>query len=257
MMQKVSGDCEMSSYFVMPNDVLLGEITPREIVILAYLYSRKTGNYDAVQVSQKVLGQVCGMDVKTVRKCVIKLVEKRFVKNVFVTKKLHSFKYEITVYELPKLPQNGYFFVQRMIFKYKISPKIFTLYLFMCKSKDSTLGLSWNSYNDIKKKLGKVIKSTRYEVLCMVKTLTKCGLIKKSRKKGKTKNGKWIFIDNVYRIIKLRVKYLKKSARYFTNFIKKVGCKIPPNILTIKVYAENRKNILTERKKSLNLHQNC
>jgi predicted transcriptional regulator len=95
--------------------------------------------------------------------------------------------------------RKNYFFVDRKIFKHKLTSAQFRMYLFFCKAANPSNKRCWNSFNDIANALG--IKRT--VVVKTVKELISMKLIRKYR----IKKSDGSFSDNHYKVIPLQYTY--------------------------------------------------
>lgn len=192
----------MCNLFKMPNDIFGGKLSAGEIRVLAAFYSLRSksiykGN-KYIKVNQAVIARICGFSSeRTVSSAIAKLSLYGHIKEV---RRYYSdcHKLGTYVYTLPVLSDN-YFFVDRQIFKHKLSSAQFRMYLFFCKTANSSNKRSWNSFNDIANALG--IKRTA--VVQTVKELVAMKLIRKYRV---IKND-GSFSDNHYKVVALKYSY--------------------------------------------------
>jgi predicted transcriptional regulator len=202
------------SYFVMPCEAIekyrTREISAVDLYVYAALCNLRR-EYDGVRVSQKRLAFMTELTPKTISVSVTRLYNSGLLTGVYtmgVDKKKPRYIKGVYVYRLKPLPVSGYFFVPRHIFfRTNITPKMFAVYLFMCKAFDHEYEKSWNSYNDICVKLG-FGKNQRSEIVKLIGELTALGLIKK-----KVRRIKKIFVDNIYRIIGFAEAVIEKEKR--------------------------------------------
>lgn len=188
--------------FKVPNDIFGGKLSAGEIKVLAALYSLRSksvykGN-KYIKVNQAVIARICGFSSdRTVASAITKLSLYGYIKEI---RRYYadSHKLGAYVYTLPVLSKN-YFFVDRQIFKHKLSSAQFRMYLFFCKAANSSNKRSWNSFNDIANALG--IKRTA--VVQTVKELITMKLIRKYRVKKKDGS----FSDNHYKVVALKYNY--------------------------------------------------
>lgn len=188
--------------FKMPNDIFGGKLSAGEIKVLAALYSLRSksvykGN-KYIKVNQAVIARICGFSSeRTVSSAIAKLSLYGYIKEI---RRYYadSHKLGAYVYTLPVLSKN-YFFVDRQIFRHKLSSAQFRMYLFFCKAANSSNKRSWNSFNDIANALG--IKRTA--VVQTVKELITMKLIRKYRVKKKDGS----FSDNHYKVVALKYNY--------------------------------------------------
>ena len=185
-----------ASYFVLPNEVMEKyrnrAISAVDVAVYSALCSKRR-EYDGVRVSQKRIASMCGITEKTVSASVYRLYLCGLIKNVIIER--NGMKYKTTVYQLESLPESGYFFVPRCIFRHTdISPKMFAVYIFLCCVQHNEYEKSWNSYSDLCEKMG-FNKGQRSEVIRLIGNLSERGLIKKTVRKV---NGK--YVDNIYRV---------------------------------------------------------
>lgn len=188
--------------FKMPNDIFGGKLSAGEIKVLAALYSLRSksvykGN-KYIKVNQAVIARICGFSSeRTISSAIAKLSLYGYIKEI---RRYYadSHKLGAYVYTLPVLSKN-YFFVDRQIFKHKLSSAQFRMYLFFCKAANSSNKRSWNSFNDIANALG--IKRTA--VVQTVKELITMKLIRKYRVKKKDGS----FSDNHYKVVALKYSY--------------------------------------------------
>jgi predicted transcriptional regulator len=186
------------SYFVPPNEVIeryrTREISAIDVAVFAALCSLRR-EYNGVRVTQERLAFMCWITPKTVSASVHRLYKRGLIKNVIIETRQHWKKYKTTVYRLKDLPESGFFFVPRSIFLHtRITPKMYAVYFFMCKSRHSEYCKSWNSYGDVCDKLG-FGKCQRSEVMRLIGSLVERGLITKT-----VRRIKGVFVDNIYRV---------------------------------------------------------
>jgi predicted transcriptional regulator len=217
-----------ASYFVLPNEVMeryrCREISAVDVAVYSALCSLRR-ELDGVRVSQKRLAFMCGITEKTVSASVFRLYSCGLIKNVIIER--NGMKYKTSVYHLQSLPESGFFFVPRCIFRHAdLSAKMFAVYVFLCCVQHNEYEKSWNSYSDLCEKMG-FNKSQRSEVIRLIGSLVECGLIKKTVRKV---NGG--FVDNIYRVAG-------------------VGCDFTDNYITHKGIYENYRS----EKKNLGLRE--
>jgi len=220
-----------ASYFVLPNVVMekyrCRDISAVDVAVYSALCSLRR-DYDGVRESQKRIASMCGITEKTVSASVYRLYLCGLIKNVIIER--NGMKYKTTVYHLESLPESGYFFVPRCIFRHTdISAKMFAVYIFLCCVQHNEYEKSWNSYSDLCEKMG-FNKGQRSEVIRLIGNLSERGLIKKTVRKV---NGK--YVDNIYRVAG-------------------VGCDFTDNYITHKgIYggyrSEKKNSELREREK--------
>jgi predicted transcriptional regulator len=201
------------NYFVLPNEILDGNLTVRSIIILSYLYSLPCNG--KIKIRQSKIAQVCNLDIKTVRKHINILAEKGFITDI---KKSHKHEFEVLTYTLKPLPESGYFFVPRAVFSRGLEPKLFTMYLLHCRAEDVKSGIHWNSYNDILAKASEIFRVARSVIISLIKKLADMKLIIKYNQKVKTCNGKASLVDNMYCVLKTVANKIKKSMKKITSF---------------------------------------
>jgi len=188
----------------MPNEVIekyrTREITAVNVAVYAALCSLRR-EYDGVRVSQKRLAAMCGVkSEKTVAKSVERLYNSGLIVNIITPVTDNVKKYETSIYQLKLLPDSGFFLAPRAIFIHTqilqtpITPKMFAIYLFMCRACSTEYMKSWNSYNDIRENLG-FCKGQKSEIMRLISRLVICGLLKKTVRQI---NG--VFVDNIYRV---------------------------------------------------------
>ena len=202
------------SYFILPNDVIelyrTREISAVDLTVYAALCSLRR-KQDGVRISQGSLARICNIgSEKTIAASVERLHKCGLIKNIIIEIVKHRReKYETSVYQLKPLPSSGFFFVPRHIFLYtRITPKMFAVYFFMCRSRSPEYGKSWNSYNDICERLG-FGKCQRSEVVRLIGALVKLDLIKKTVRRIKE-----VFVDNIYRVCGLEPAAIEKSPAH-------------------------------------------
>jgi len=190
------------SYFVMPDEVIekysSREISAVDVKIYAALCSLRRGR-DSVCVTQKRLALMCGISEKTTGVSVQRLYNSGLIPQIVTYSSGRAkpkYKKETYIYILKPLPKSGFFFCPRNVFYcYNLSSKMFSVYVFMCKSQSLEYEKSWNSYNDICAKLG-FGKCQRSEVMKLINALVALGLIKKTVRRIKK-----VFVDNIYRVV--------------------------------------------------------
>jgi predicted transcriptional regulator len=207
-----------ASYFVLPNEIMdkyrKREISAVDVAVYSALCSLRR-ELDGVRVSQKRLTFMCGITEKTVSASVFRLYSCGLIVNVITETVKYWKKYRTSIYRLKTLPESGYFFVPRCIFRHTgISAKMFAVYVFLCCVQHNEYEKSWNSYNDLCEKMG-FNKGQRSEVIRLIGSLVECGLIKKTARKV---NGG--YVDNIYRVAG-------------------VGCDFTDNYITHKGICEN------------------
>jgi len=186
------------SYFVMSNEVMeryrCREISAVDVAVYSALCNLRR-EYDGVRVSRKRLAFMCGITEKTVSASVYRLYSCGLIRNVITEVVKQVKKYKTSVYQLKPLPKSGFFFAPRHIFlQTRITPKMFAMYLFMCRACSVEYAKSWNSYGDICDKLG-FGKGQRSEVVKLIGSLVECELLKKT-----VRRIKGVFVDNIYRV---------------------------------------------------------
>jgi len=184
---------------VLPNEVIdlyrLREISAVDVAVYSALCSLRR-EYDGVRVSQKRLAFMCGIkSEKTIAASVHRLYLCGLIKNVIIETVNHWKKYKTSIYCLKPLPDSGFFFVPRQIFRMtRITPKMFAVYFFLCCANHCEYGKSWNSYGDLCVKMG-FGKGQRSEVMRLIGELVERGLLKKT-----VRRIKGVYVDNIYRI---------------------------------------------------------
>jgi predicted DNA-binding transcriptional regulator len=187
------------SYFVISNEVIemyrCRDISAVDVTVYAVLCSFRR-EYDGVRVSQERIAHLSGIKSrKTISASVERLYRRGLIKNVIIETAKHWKKYKTSIYHLKQLPNSGYFFAPRHIFMQTcINPKMFALYFFMCRARSCEYEKSWNSYNDICRRLG-YGKNQRSEIVKIIGELTATGLLKKT-----VRRIKGVFVDNIYRV---------------------------------------------------------
>lgn len=217
--------------FKMPNSVFKAKLSATEITVLAGIYSLRCHSISIscgkkyIKVGQKTIASICGLTSPTVAKAMTKLWEYGYVLEIrrYFVDEHRLGKY---VYTLPILTKReGYFFVDRSIFKKNLKPAQMRMYLFCCKCADSRTKQFWHSYNDISNALG--IK--RSSVIQTISELIKMGVI--NRYKVTKKDGS--YADNYYQINtiilnKPKIHRHKRRCRVFASLstFKKLSIKI-------------------------------
>ncbi|MDR2532748.1 MAG: hypothetical protein LBC82_07905 [Oscillospiraceae bacterium] len=197
------------SYFVLSNEVIemyrRRELSAIDIKVFSYLSSLRMHGFKGFRVGQKMIAFRCGITENTVRKSVYRLYNLGLIERVIIETREHCLiKFKTSVYTLQELPESGFFFIPRRIFFVSLPPKMFTIYLFMCRARSFEYEKSWNSYNDIAARLG-FGKGQRSEVVALIGGLVERGLIKKTvRRMNK------VFVDNVYRVTDFKEAVLKR-----------------------------------------------
>jgi predicted transcriptional regulator len=198
------------SYFALPNEVIekyrTREISAVDVTLFAALCSLRR-YYNGVRASQRTIAVMCGNTKKTVAASVYRLYLAGLIADVITETVKHRKKYKMSIYVLKPLPVSGFFLVPRRIFGVSIPPKMFAMYLFMCRARSYEYGKTWNSYNDISEKLG-YGKNQRSEVVALIGGLVERGLIKKTVRRIKK-----VFVDNIYRIIDFENSVIKKKRQ--------------------------------------------
>ncbi len=194
--------------FKMPNSIFNYKLSATELTVLTALYSLRSRytykGYKYVKVNQKTIASLCGFkSTVTVSKAVDKLCRlnligiRRYYDDV---KRLGAYVYCVPVIT------NRYFFVNRNIFKYKLTVSQMRMYLFFCKCSESRSKRFWQSYNDICRLLG----LKRCAVIKTISELVGLGLIKKYKKVKKNRS----YTDNHYKIVSLTIKCkIKRKKR--------------------------------------------
>ena len=196
------GEFMNRNLFKMPNDIFGGKLSAGEIKVLTALYSlRSKSIYKGqkyIKVNQATIAHICGFSsARTVSSAVAKLSQHGYIKAV---RRYYADyrKLDAYVYTLPTLNRN-YFFVDRKIFKYKLTSAQFRMYLFICKSASSANKRCWNSFNDI----ANALNVKRSAVIRTVSELDTMKLIRKYRVKKKDGS----FSDNHYKVVALKYSY--------------------------------------------------
>lgn len=196
--------------FKMPNDIFGGKLSAGEIKVLAALYSlRSRSIYKGkkyIKVKLAVIARICGFSSeRTVASAIAKLSMYGYIEEV---RRYYSDYHKLGayVYTLPVLSKN-YFFVDRQVFKHKLSSAQFRMYLFFCKAANSADRRSWNSFNDI----ADALKIKRTAVIQTIGELVTMKLIRKYRVKKKDGS----FSDNHYKVVSLKFshKFSRKRKR--------------------------------------------
>lgn len=208
------------SYFTLPNTIIemyaSREISEVDIRVYAYLSSlsmRDFNGYTGVKVTQKRIAARCEITENTVSASTNRLIKAGLIK-IFAVEhggyksKRKKYIKETYIYNLQPLPESGFFFCSRNVFNCSMPHKMFTVYLFFCRSHNIEYGMSWNSFNDICLKLG-FGKNQRSEVIALIDGLVKRGLIKKTKRRVKK-----AYVDNIYRILGLAEIIIKKNQEY-------------------------------------------
>lgn len=197
-----------NNYYKMPNDIFGGKLSAGEIKVLAALYSLRSKSIyrgqKYVKVNQATIARICGFSsARTVSSAIAKLSLYGYIRAI---RRYYAdyHKLDAYVYTLPVMRKN-YFFVDRKIFKHKLTSAQFRMYLFFCKAANPSNKRCWNSFNDIANALG--IKRT--VVVKTVKELISMKLIRKYR----IKKSDGSFSDNHYKVIPLQYTYKFRRKR--------------------------------------------
>jgi predicted transcriptional regulator len=201
----------------MPNEVIEKyrdrEISAVDVSVYACLCSLRR-EYDGVRVSQRRVASFARLTEKTVSASVERLYNCGLVLNVITDVVKRRKKYQTSIYHLKPLPSSGFFFVPRHVFNFSLSPKMFAIYAFLCKSNSFDYHgepKSWNSYNDICDKLG-FKRCQRSEVVKLIGGLAALGLIKKTVRRIKK-----AFVDNIYRVVGFAQIVLAAAVKRFKS----------------------------------------
>lgn len=224
-----------SNCFKMPNKAI-GELSCSEIKVLAALHSIRCKSIyrgkKYIQITQAVIARVCGISsTTTVSSAIDSLRRKGYITDI----KRYYTEYKMLgayVYVLPVLKQN-YFFVDRKIFKFKLSGSQFRMYMFFCKAAVSSNRSSWNSFKDISEKLG----VSRSSVIKAINELVALKLIKKQRVIKKDGS----YSDNHYEVVSVRLnkKYrIKKRGHMMRTYAHKENYKNLKKIFTSHIVNE-------------------
>lgn len=202
------GEFMNRNLFKMPNDIFGGKLSAGEIKVLAALYSLRSKSIyrgqKYVKVNQATIARICGFSsARTVSSAIAKLSLYGYIRAI---RRYYAdyHKLDAYVYTLPVMRKN-YFFVDRKIFKHKLTSAQFRMYLFFCKAANPSNKRCWNSFNDIANALG--IKRT--VVVKTVKELISMRLIRKYR----IKKSDGSFSDNHYKVIPLQYTYKFRRKR--------------------------------------------
>ena len=194
--------------FKMPNNIFGGKLSAGEIKVLAALYSLRSKSIyrgqKYIKVNQATIACICGFSsTRTVSSAIAKLSLYGYIRAI-----RHYYadyhKLDAYVYTLPVLRKN-YFFVDRKIFKYKLTSAQFRMYLFFCKAANSSNKRCWNSFNDI----ATALQIKRTAVIKTISELVTMKLIKKY----KVKKSDGSFSDNHYKVITLKYLYKFRKKR--------------------------------------------
>jgi DNA-binding MarR family transcriptional regulator len=209
--------------FKLPNDIFQSNLTATELTVLAAVYSLRSRSIHKgkkyIKINQKSLATICGFKATaTISKAMDKLCCLGYIERIDRYyddyKKLGAY-----VYTIPVVKGRKFFFVNRRIFKYKLSTAQMRMYLYCCKCAASHSQRFWNSYNDICRELN----LKRSAVIKTISELISVGLIKRYRIRKKDGS----FSDNHYRIVTL-----KPPKRKFRH--KKRRCRFAPCIFLKK-----------------------
>lgn len=202
------GEFMNRNLFKMPNDIFGGKLSAGEIKVLAALYSLRSKSIyrgqKYIKVNQATIARICGFSsARTVSSAIAKLSLYGYIRAI---RRYYAdyHKLDAYVYTLPVMRKN-YFFVDRKIFKHKLTSAQFRMYLFFCKAANPSNKRCWNSFNDIANALG--IKRT--VVVKTVKELISMKLIRKYR----IKKSDGSFSDNHYKVIPLKYTYKFRRKR--------------------------------------------
>ena len=222
---------KVTNYFVMPNEAIekfaARELSTYDVTIFSALCSLRRelkgiriikgkavycgtgGLSNAVQVAQSMLARMTGIAPKTVREAISRLHAAGLIKGVILTdepKKKKAYMKSTNIYILKPLPSSGFFFAPRNIFMHSrstyegsLKPRDFVMFYFMCYAQSNEYRKSWNSYNDICKRLG-YSKDERSKVVASVGKLVALGVINKKARKINGGN-----VDNIYRVFAIGV----------------------------------------------------
>ena len=183
------------SYIKLPNEILEMNLTANELAVLFYLSSIYAHGRDSVCVKQSTIAKKCGIKTtQTVSKITTSLSEKGLI---ICRRCLYENNSTGMIYYTLKLPtaSKGYFSVQRHILNEHLSPAQLRAYLFICRSLSPSLGVCWNSYND----LAKLIGISRSKAIEIIAQLTKKNVIRKQ--KIKTLTNRRVYGDNHYTVV--------------------------------------------------------
>lgn len=185
--------------FKLPNNIFSSDLNSSEMMVLAAIYSLKSRSVfrgkKYIKVNQKTIAAICGFKAAvTVSKAVDRLCKRGYIERI---DRYYADAHRLGayVYTIPVV-RSGYFFVNRRVFSYKLTPAQMRMYLFCCKCAASRSKRFWNSYNDISRQL----KIKRSAVIKTMSELIEKGLIKRYRLRKKDGS----YSDNHYRIIELK-----------------------------------------------------
>lgn len=196
----------------LSNNIFNLGMNAKELSIYAYLCSifapeRTLDEESLIHVKQSTIAKNCCIgSVQTVRKILDSLASKHLITILERSVKRNSYK-GTYYYTVKKLPTNdSFFFVDCSVFG-KLTPRQMYVYLFICKSFDSTRNDCWNSYNDIAAQIG----MKRELIIDTINELTEAKFI--VRMKRKSRDNKRVYVDNHYQIIKYILGRIKGKVR--------------------------------------------
>ena len=191
---------------------------------------------DGVKISQAYLAKMCGLTRKTISKSIDRLIDRGLIVGVCSeSNRKRGYLKSTNVYILKPLPKRGFFLCPRTLFMHKLSNKQFAVMLFMYRARSFEYEKSWNSYNDICRKLG-FSENQRSEVVKIIGELVSMELIKKTVRKMKG-----VFVDNIYRVAGFATEVMRNVRKNHTkeNRPSRKGATSPKNLVKKESHEKN------------------
>lgn len=181
------------------------------LCIYAYLCSLNSktmaNGEDAIKVKQTTIATACGIrSVQTVAKGLRELEQKQLLSKPI--RSVREDRYLSTnIHFVKKQPVSDcFFFVSpQQAFSGILCPRQLVVYLFLCKAHSTSLGRSWNSYNDMSRQLS----MKRETIITTVQELCSQKMIYKQRRFSRENNR--VYVDNVYFVVQRMRGSIKKK----------------------------------------------
>jgi len=196
---------QSNSYVRIPAALLemkqSGILSGNEISVCAFLLSvqsasKAVNNFNGIQVSRTRIALSCGITARTVGN-ILKKLESMELIHIYRDEWNGKRKSNVYVIGEPLLDlSGGFFYVPRKIFKKGLEPKQLIVYFLLCHAQDYEYSRSWNSYNDMARRL----RMNRGEVIKLITQLESAGYIAKKRRKIKERGKGDCYADNRYSV---------------------------------------------------------
>lgn len=166
--------------------------------------------YNRIIVKQSTIAKKCGLCTKTVARAINNLIRVGFIKSKSRTRK-NDKNYGINEYHIADIVRKAQkrnkdiALVSTKIFDKGLRPLELKVYTCLVNAQGLTREYSWNSYNDIAKK----INISRNSVINAIKNIYAKKIIKKIRKYRKT--NRKVYADNRYSLVN-NFKMIRRSS---------------------------------------------